>query len=125
VAVSSENIDIKGNDGENIPKWISRNGITSSYKNLSATLQLSYVSDSYSDALNTKTSSNGVNGVVPSYLITDVNLTYRFMGIYNVKFSVSNLTNKYYYTRRATGYPGPGILPSDGRSLLVSVGAQF
>lgn len=125
VAVSSENIDIKGNDGENIPKWISRNGISSSYKNLSATLQLSYVSDSYSDALNTKTSSNGVNGVVPSYLITDFNLTYRFMGIYNVKFSVSNLTNKYYYTRRATGYPGPGILPSDGRSLLVSVGAQF
>lgn len=125
VAVASENVDIKGKKGENIPQWISRNGISASYRKLSATLQLSYVSDSYSDALNTESSANGVNGVVPSYLITDFNLTYRFLGRYNVKFSVGNLTNKHYYTRRATGYPGPGILPSDGRSFLVSFGAKI
>jgi Fe(3+) dicitrate transport protein len=26
-----------------------------------------------------------------------------------------------YFTRRATGYPGPGILPSDGRSYFMTL----
>ncbi|MEZ4898484.1 MAG: TonB-dependent receptor [Saprospiraceae bacterium] len=125
VAVNGENLDIAGKTGENIPTWISRNGITVGYGTFSTTLQLSYVSDSYSDAINTISSSNGVNGIVPSYLITDLNLSYYFLNNYNVKLSIGNLTDRHYYTRRATGYPGPGILPSDGRSLMVSVGARF
>ncbi|MEZ5057701.1 MAG: TonB-dependent receptor [Saprospiraceae bacterium] len=125
VAVNAENVDISNKVGENIPQWISRNGLNASYKSLSATLQLSYVADSYSDALNTESSPNGVNGIVPSYLITDFNLSYNFLNNYNIKFSIGNLTNEYYYTRRATGYPGPGILPSDGRSFMVSVGARI
>jgi len=38
---------------------------------------------------------------------------------------LGNLTDEKYFTRRATGYPGPGILPSDGRSLLLSFGAKI
>ncbi|MEZ4951735.1 MAG: hypothetical protein R2784_20445 [Saprospiraceae bacterium] len=56
VAVNAENVDISNKVGENIPQWISRNGLNASYKSLSATLQLSYVADSYSDALNTESS---------------------------------------------------------------------
>jgi Fe(3+) dicitrate transport protein len=26
-----------------------------------------------------------------------------------------------YFTRRATGYPGPGIIPSDARSFFVTL----
>jgi Fe(3+) dicitrate transport protein len=30
-----------------------------------------------------------------------------------------------YFTRRAAGYPGPGIMSSDGRSFNVTVGYYF
>ncbi|WP_218127214.1 TonB-dependent receptor [Catalinimonas alkaloidigena] len=125
VVVSDQNVDITGNRIEGVPPWISRNGIRYRHQGLSATVQFSYVGTSYSDALNTEATPTGVNGRVPDYLITDLNATYHFGSHYNVKVSVNNLTNAMYYTRRATGYPGPGILPSDGRSLLVSVGAKW
>ncbi|MEZ4925796.1 MAG: TonB-dependent receptor [Saprospiraceae bacterium] len=125
VRVSGENRDVSGNKVENVPQWISRNGLNYRYRNFSGTLQLSYVSDNYSDALNTESTATGVNGVVPAYLLTDLNFSYRFMQRYNVRLSINNLTDERYYTRRATGYPGPGILPSDGRSVVVSFGATF
>lgn len=125
VRVSDQNIDIKGNKVEGIPEWISRNGLTFQNRHLSATAQLSYVSENFSDALNTVSTPSGINGLVPQYWLFDTNLTYRFLDRYNVKLSCNNITNKQYYTRRATGYPGPGILPSDGRSFLVSFGAAF
>ena len=125
VSVAGENRDIDGNRVENVPEWISRNGITYRYKKFSATLQGSYVSDNYSDALNTKATATGVNGVVPAYFLTDLSFTWRFLTSYSIRCSINNITDERYYTRRATGYPGPGILPSDGRSFVVSVGAKF
>ena len=38
---------------------------------------------------------------------------------------VNNITDKKYATRRAGGYPGPGILPGNGRTIFVSIGASF
>jgi Fe(3+) dicitrate transport protein len=38
-----------------------------------------------------------------------------------VESSINNFANEMYYTRRATGYPGPGILPSDGRSFYLTL----
>lgn len=125
VSSNGENIDISGNKIENVPHWISRNGINYSYENISAGLQGSFVSKTYSDALNTPSSTNGVNGIIPSYFLLDFNFSYNFNRKYNVKFSLNNLSNKKYFTRRATGYPGPGILPSDGRSFLISFGAKI
>ncbi len=125
ITSGEQNISIAGNSVENVPQWISRNGINYSYEGLSAGLQGSYVSKSCSDALNTLSSANGVNGVIPSYFLLDFNFTYKFNKKYNVKFSLNNLTDKKYFTRRATGYPGPGILPSDGRSFLISFGVKI
>jgi Fe(3+) dicitrate transport protein len=125
VGSDGQNMDITGNEVENVPAWISRNGINYHYKSISTAFQLSYVSESFSDALNTTSSPTGVNGRVPSYFLLDFNFAYRFGGHYNIKLSLGNLTNEKYYTRRATGYPGPGILPSDGRSVLVSFGAKI
>jgi Fe(3+) dicitrate transport protein len=125
VSSGGKNVDIKGNRVENVPHWISRNGISYRYSTFMATFQVSYVSANYSDALNTAYTASGINGIVPSYVLMDVNLSYSFLKHYNIKFSLNNLANHYYFTRRATGYPGPGVLPSDGRSFVVSVGAKF
>lgn len=36
-----------------------------------------------------------------------------------------NLLNEAYFTRRAEAYPGPGIIPSDGRSFYLTAQAKF
>jgi Fe(3+) dicitrate transport protein len=38
---------------------------------------------------------------------------------------VNNLTNQRYFTRRATGYPGPGIIPAKARSFYLGVGIEL
>lgn len=53
VVVNGENKSIEGNRLETLPRWISRNGVRFQHKLLSGTLQYSYVSDSFSDAMNT------------------------------------------------------------------------
>jgi Fe(3+) dicitrate transport protein len=40
-------------------------------------------------------------------------------------FGSVGLTDARYFTRRAGGYPGPGILPADGRTGYVSVGVRL
>jgi Fe(3+) dicitrate transport protein len=38
---------------------------------------------------------------------------------------VTNFTNNSYFTRRATGYPGPGIIPSDTRTFYTTLEFVF
>ena len=119
------NIDITGNHLEFAPEFISRSGITYTYKGLSTTFQHSYVGESYADANNTEFSSNGVTGIVPSYHLFDVSFSYYFMERYNIRGGINNLSDKAYFTRRLAAYPGPGIVPSDRRTFFVSVGSIF
>jgi Fe(3+) dicitrate transport protein len=118
--------NLKNKKVENAPNNIIRSGITFNYKGFIITTQLSYVSSAFADANNKVTpSSNGQNGLIPSYTVSDITATYRWNKNYNIKLGVNNLTNENYFTRRAGGYPGPGVLPSDGRSAFVSFGATF
>lgn len=122
----NENTDLKGKRLETVPKWISRNGLQIAYKNLSSILQYSYVNDTYSDALNSETpSANGAKGKVPSYSLWDLNMSYRISSNYTLKLGINNFTNKQYFTKRPTGYPGQGVWSSDGRSLVVSFGVRI
>ena len=124
--VSNENVSVSGNRLEGVPKWISRNGIQFTYQKFNATLQYSYVGDSYADALNTITpSANGAKGLVPSYGIFDLNGTLRLNKNYTIKLGINNLTNQQYFTKRPTMYPGAGIWSSDGRSVVVSFGVKI
>ncbi|MEY3415979.1 MAG: hypothetical protein RL060_90, partial [Bacteroidota bacterium] len=57
---------------------------------------------------------------IPEYEILDFSMSYEYK-IFKLEGSINNVTNSMYFTRRATGYPGPGILPSDGRSFYVTL----
>jgi len=46
-------------------------------------------------------------------------------GKINIKTGINNIFDERYFTRRAGGYPGPGVLPGDGRNFFVSVGAKL
>ena len=49
--------------------------------------------------------------------MADLSASYAFARRFTVSAGVNNLTDARYFTRRASGYPGPGILPSDGRAF--------
>ena len=116
----------KGKKVENAPGNIFRGGVSVGYKDFLLTGQLSYVGETYSDANNTlKPSANGQNGLIPSYTVTDLTATYKFSKGFNIKAGINNLFDERYFTRRAGGYPGPGALPGDGRTVFLSIGAKF
>jgi Fe(3+) dicitrate transport protein len=118
--------NIKGNQIENAPRNIIRSGITFNYKCITFTQQYSYVDACYSDAGNTKSSTkNGQTGIVPSYGIFDFSAAFKFNNALTIKSGINNLLSEKYFTRRSSGYPGPGILPGDGRTFFVSLGAKL
>ncbi|MBV6442217.1 MAG: TonB-dependent receptor [Haliscomenobacteraceae bacterium CHB4] len=123
--VGNENRDIDGNRVESVPEWISRNGLNLKYKDLSVTFQYSYTDNSFADPLNTvEPSATGAVGLVPAYNLLDVNASYRY-GNLIFRLSINNLTDVQYFTKRPSFYPGPGIWPSDGRSVVLTVGLKI
>jgi Fe(3+) dicitrate transport protein len=111
---------------ENAPNFIHRIGTSYSIKGLQLSLQYSEVSDVFTDAVNTELpNSTATIGKIAGYKIMDLTASYKFKEHYNFKFSVNNLTNEIYATRRSTGYPGPGILPGNGRTFSLSLGVNF
>ncbi|MCW3077300.1 MAG: TonB-dependent receptor, partial [Bacteroidetes bacterium] len=91
---------------------------------LSATLQYNYVGDAYGDASNVKTSEDPIAGYIPAYSVIDLSATLKYKK-YGLKMGVNNLLGKYYFTRRTDEYPGPGIIPSMGRSFYIGLSAKF
>jgi Fe(3+) dicitrate transport protein len=75
---------------------------------------------------NTKTpSANGVTGLLEDYNVLDFSAEYKFLKNYNLRTGINNLFDIEYATRRAGGYPGPGILPGEGRTFYISIGAKL
>lgn len=125
IRVGNENRDISGNQVESVPEWISRNGFNVKYKDLSASFLYSYTGQTFADPLNTvEPSANGAVGLVPSYGLLDFNAAYRYNRLI-FRLSVNNLTDEQYFTKRPSFYPGPGIWPSDGRSVVLTVGIKI
>lgn len=123
--VGTENRDIDGNRVESVPEWITRNGLNIKYDDLSVSLLYSYTGETYADPLNTvEPSANGATGLVPAYGLLDLNASYRLRNL-SFRLSVNNMTDKQYFTKRPTFYPGPGVWPSDGRSVVLTVGIRI
>lgn len=118
--------NLKNKKVENAPEHTLRTGFTCTYKTLSITGQISYVSGSFADANNTvEPSANGQNGWIPEYAVTDITFGCKLIKNVQIKAGINNLGNTIYFTRRAGGYPGPGVMPSDGRSFFVTAGVKF
>lgn len=117
---------IKNKQVEYAPSYIHRFGTTYNYKKFSATFQYNTTAAVYTDAINTELPNAAATvGKLPAYQVMDVSFSLKFLANYNVKAGVNNLTDETYATRRAGGYPGPGILPGNGRTVFVSFGAKF
>ncbi|MDZ4822462.1 MAG: TonB-dependent receptor [Flavobacteriales bacterium] len=112
---------IAGKRVESAPRFIHRFGATYALKKFSATFQFNKVGDAFSDAANTiEATSNGQAGLISAYTAMDFAAAYSFSQVYSVKAGVNNLGDERYFTRRAGGYPGPGLLPANGRTWFMS-----
>jgi Fe(3+) dicitrate transport protein len=118
--------NLKNKKVENAPERIYRTGITYSRKQLTVTAQYSYVSEAYSDANNTIIpTSNGVNGLIPAYDLVDISGTYKFSEKFFIKGGINNVLGEKYFTRRAGGYPGPGLMAAEPRNFFMTLGVKL
>jgi len=121
---NSEEVNVKDNEVEFIPKVNLKTGLNFGYKNFLAGLQYTYLSEQYTDASNAPQDINdnqrGIEGKIPAYGIMDLSASYA-LGRFRLEAGVNNLLDNSYFTRRATGYPGPGILPAQPITWYTSL----
>jgi Fe(3+) dicitrate transport protein len=118
--------NLKGNQVENAARKINRFGATYNLGKFSMTWQMSDIGKAYADALNTEIANPAATvGVIPAYQVQDLSASWRVWKQHSLKAGVNNLTNENYFTRRAGGYPGPGIMPADGRTFYATLALKF
>jgi Fe(3+) dicitrate transport protein len=114
-------------DGKRVelaPRDILRTGFTFSKGSFSSSFTYSYVGKQFSDAANTEFTANGNNGLIPAYQVMDFSATYKRQR-YLLAAGVNNLADERYFTRRAGGYPGPGIVPAEPRTIYITAGIKL
>jgi len=117
---------VQGNRVEFVPTVNLKSGTQVTYGPWKASLQYLYLSEQYSDATSDDSNNtpSAVTGTIPAYQIFDASASWDRRWL-KLEASVNNLADARYFTRRATGYPGPGILPSDGRSYFFTVAVKL
>ena len=119
--ISSTENGVVGKKVEFVPNINIKTGIKLGYNNFILNMQYSYLSKQFTDSSNAiEGNISGVIGQIPSYDILDMSASYVFKNI-KIEAGINNLTNNSYFTRRATGYPGPGIIPSPPRNIYFTI----
>ncbi len=117
--------EFTGKHVEYAPTSINRFGTTLAIGKFSTTFLFSQTEKSFGDAANSpQPSPDAVAGPIPAYQVMDWSSTFLFRS-YQIKFGINNISDSRYFTKRTDEYPGPGIIPSQGRSLYFGVGAKF
>ncbi len=126
--LKSEVPNIEGNSVEFVPLVNLKAGSGLRYKNFTCNIQLTYLSSQFTDAINSTSGKDdntyGIFGEIPSYYVADISASYQWKML-KLEAGINNFTNNYYFTRRATGYPGPGIIPSDPRIFYTTLEIKF
>ena len=122
--IESEEVGVEGNEVEFIPKLNIKTGLKTGYKNALLGVQFTYLSSQFTDATNAaqdvSDNQRGIEGSIPAYDIVDVFASYRWRN-FSIETGIDNALNKSYFTRRATGYPGPGIIPAPPRTWYAGL----
>jgi len=119
--IESQENGVEGNYVEFVPKLNLKTGFQFGFKRFKSNIQYTFISQQYTDATNSVNGDlSGVIGLIPEYDILDVSLSY-FFNNFKFELGVNNMLDNYYFTNRATGYPGPGIIPSPSRNIYMSL----
>ena len=116
----SEEPGVTGKKVEFIPNSNIKTGLRFGYKNFLFSTQYTFLSSQYTDSSNAVDGNlSGVIGLIPSYEIVDISSSF-LAGRFKFELGINNLFDRAYYTRRATGYPGPGIITSPNRNIYFT-----
>lgn len=121
---SSPLSDIDGKEVELAPAVIAKTGLSLKRNDFKLAYQYAYTAKQYTDAPNSVLEPTAVVGVIPAYWVMDLSGSYTYKR-FTLESGINNLTDNRYFTRRATGYPGPGIIPSDARNYYVTLQFQL
>ncbi len=115
--ISSERPGVEGNKVEFIPEVNLKTGVKFGFKNFLTSIQYTHISKQFTDVTNAAIAvdgdnRNGIIGEIPSYSIMDISFSYTYKK-FKLETGINNLLDESYFTQRATGYPGPGIIPSE------------
>ena len=112
---------VEGNAVEFVPNINLKTGLRGGHGNLLGSIQYTYLGSQFTDASNAREGSiSGVVGENPAYNILDISLSYSYKR-FKLETGINNLLDNAYFTRRATGYPGPGIIPSAPRNWYTTL----
>ena len=109
---------------ENAPSLILKTGMNIKWKKFKIGYQYSYNSEQFSDATNAVYTDNALAGVIPAFWVMDLSASYEYKK-WKFETGINNLTDNRYFTRRAVGYPGPGIIPADPINFYGAVQLHF
>ncbi len=117
---------IAGNQLEFVPEWNIKTGSSIRYNRYSLNYQFSFISEQYTDASNAGflRDPNGVVGEIPAYWVHDLSARIDLNRFF-IEGGSNNALDARYFTRRATGYPGPGIIPSAPRTFYINIGVHL
>jgi Fe(3+) dicitrate transport protein len=111
---------------EYAPNQTWRAGLSYKISTLIASVQWSFVDEVYTDATNSEhPSASAQAGRIESYNLLDATIKYEMSEKAFVQAAVNNVLDTRYATRRAGGYPGPGLLPGNGRTITLTLGLNL
>ncbi|MCK8522718.1 TonB-dependent receptor [Aquimarina sp. D1M17] len=120
---------IEGNKVEFIPLVNFKTGIGFGYKNFLGSIQFTHLSEQFTEVTNadrgiTGSREEGTLGKIPAYSIVDISFSYTYKK-FKLETGINNLLDESYFTQRATGYPGPGIIPAAPLSWYTTLQFKF
>lgn len=127
--IASEENNVKGKQVEFIPAVNLKTGLQFGYRNFLTSWQFTRISEQFTDVENSSIPSdgdnrNGIIGQIPAYEIMDLSFSYTYRR-FQLETGINNLLDASYFTRRATGYPGPGIIPGEPRNYYLTLQVKF
>jgi Fe(3+) dicitrate transport protein len=121
--INTEDASIRHKKVEMVPPFMLRTGASYKFRKFSTSIQFLHTAEHFSDATNARRTATAVEGIIPSYQVVDLSAGYEWKML-RLEASCNNLLNEKYFTRRAESYPGPGIIPSDGRGFYLTLQAK-
>ena len=127
--LKSDQPNIKGNKVEFVPLYNTKYGTQVGYKNTMLSLQYMAVAKQFTNAENSPIDINdntyGIYGEIPAYDVFDLSFSQKIGKHLKLEAGINNVFDNSYFTRRATGYPGPGIIPSEPRVYYATLEFKF
>jgi Fe(3+) dicitrate transport protein len=105
---------------EMVPRFIFRTGADLRFRKWNLHGIYAYNGEHFSDATNAVLTATAVEGLIPAYQVVDLGIGFTHKWL-SIQFNVNNALNEQYFTRRSESYPGPGILPADGRAFYCTL----